>query len=174
MMRPFGDSAFRADLADMRAARSSNDRWWRLWIWIVLVPLLTLAIVTAWLDHRRRAREPAVSAAADQPAILTAAADGIYWLEPDPMIVKLWKYARRVLHLLPLLILMPVVLIISMAGYDAVKELVLLLLASFVPIFILLHSGIRVITGGRLGVTGDHIVLGSRDQLPGGAAGQFV
>lgn len=53
-VQPFGDDTVRAELARVRVVRQRNDRWWSLWVWVVIGPLCLLAAGIGWLDFRRR------------------------------------------------------------------------------------------------------------------------
>jgi hypothetical protein len=52
VIAPFGDTVFRGVLAETRARREASDRWWHLWIWVAIAPLVILAGIAAWLDTK--------------------------------------------------------------------------------------------------------------------------
>jgi len=165
---PFGDPGFRDALATARERRQANERWWNLWVWVYIAPLGLLGVIAAYLDYRHRHR----SAPGGQPAAvvppLPATADGIYWIRRNPAIVRQWEFLRRFRFLLPLLLVAPVAYMIAMGGLEYADDMLLLLLITLGPLFAWVAFSLQVISGGRLGVTRDRLVLGSaggRQQL---------
>jgi len=156
---PFGDAAFRGRLADVRAQRQAADRWWQEWIWMAIVPLAVLAGIAAWLDWkmRRAATPPAPAAVAN--IILPQTGQGIYWLEPDPKIVMLWKYSRWLVYLMAVLLFAPAVYILWLAGPGKSAGLVVMLLAGGIAFMAMLVTGLNTLSRGRLGMTRDQVVL---------------
>jgi hypothetical protein len=159
VIAPFGDAAFRGMLAEVRAQRQASDRWWHLWIWLAIAPLAILAGIAAWLDWKRRtAVAPPVAAAAAE-INLPETGQGVYWLEPDPKIVRQWRYSRWLVYLIGILLLMPAIYIVWWAGPDKSAGLVVPLLAGGVAFMAILVTGLNTLSQGRLGVTRDQVVL---------------
>lgn len=163
---PFGNEALRADLAGVRARRLANGRWWELWIWILITPLGLLAGVAAFLDHRRRRRaQPRLNPAAE-PQPLPGTADGIYWIEHNPVVIKQWQLARWGMYLPPALMLLTVAVFTFAAGCGAVVFLTGLTLAGLVALTAWMVVSLRIISSGHLGVTPERLVLADRRRKP--------
>lgn len=164
---PFGDAQFRDALADVRSRRQADQRWWNLWIWVCIAPLGLLAGIAAFLDYRQRRQtelpEPAQQQDAEAAAVppLPAAADGIYWIRRNPVIVRQWAIARRIGFLLPLLLLAPAAYIVYLVGFEHSTEIITLLLISMVPLMAWIAVTVQIISSGRIGVTRDRLVLWS-------------
>jgi len=160
VITPFGDAAFRDKLAETRARRETANRWWHVWIWVAIAPLVVLAGIAAWLDRKRRSPEspPAVAARADVK--LPETGQGIYWLEPDPKIVRLWRYSRWLVSIMAVLVIAPAVYLAWWTGAGKAAGLVALLLAGGIAFMAILVTGGSTLSRGRLGVTRDRVVLG--------------
>jgi hypothetical protein len=161
VIAPFGDAVFRGKLAEIRARRAASDRWWRQWIWMAIAPLLVLAGIAAWLDWKNRRVTTTPAAAAPASVILPETGQGIYWLEPDPKIVRLWQYSRWLVYFMGALLLAPAVYITWWMGLEKSAGLVALLLAGGIAFMAMLVTGFNTLSRGRLGVTRDQVVLGA-------------
>lgn len=164
VIEPFGDSSFRDALAQVRDQRRSAGDWWHTWIWIAIVPLMSLAGLAAWLDWKRRSPAAGLTAAAPASVILPESGQGIYWLEPDPKIVRLWQHSRWLVYIMPVLLLAPIIYIAWLTGLEKSAGLVSLLLAGGAALMAMLVTGINTLSQGRLGVTRDQVVLGAVDR----------
>lgn len=169
-VQPFGDSAFKAELTRIREQRQLNDSWWRLWIWVALFPLAILAGSAAWMDYRLRQQTGTAAAGGASKSGATARAtrlpetiDGIYWLQPKPAIVTMLRQARLAMYALPVLLLIPVLLLLSCCELEKTAGLTGLLLASLLPILLMAYFSVASMGRGRLGVTGDQLVLMLKD-----------
>jgi hypothetical protein len=159
VIAPFGDTVFRGVLAETRARREASDRWWHLWIWVAIAPLVILAGIAAWLDRKR-----SPLAATPQPAtpvILPETGQGIYWLELDPKIARLWKFSRWLVYGMTVLLIAPVIYIVWFTGLEKSAEAVALLLGGALAFMAILVAGLNTLSGGCLGVTRDQVVLGA-------------
>ncbi len=159
VISPFGDAAFRRMLAGTRTQRETSDRWWQQWIWVAIAPLAALAVIAAWLDwKRRRAAMPPAPVAAVNIS-LPETGQGIYWLEPEPKIARLWRHSRWLLPLLAVLMIVPAVYILWLLGPEKSAGPVGVMLCFSIVIMALLTTGIRTLRASRLGVTRDQVVL---------------
>jgi sugar lactone lactonase YvrE len=166
VITPFGDAAFRGMLAEIRAQRRAADRWWQGGIWMAMVPLVILAGIAAWLDRKRRTAVAPSVATAPAEIILPETGQGVYWLEPDPKIVRLLRYSRWLVYLVGILLLLPAIYIVWWAGPEKSAALVAPLLAGGIAFLAILVTGLNTLSRGRLGVTRDQVVLatGGRPQ----------
>ncbi|HYQ71977.1 MAG TPA: hypothetical protein VET88_08620 [Gammaproteobacteria bacterium] len=160
VITPFGDAAFRSELAAMRARREAASRWWHLWIWAAIAPLAVIAGIAAWLDWRRRRLESPPAAAEPACIELPETGKGVYWLEPDPKIVRLWRYSRWLVSGMAVLLFAPAVYILWWLGPEKSVDLVALLIAGGIAFMAILVAGLNALSRGRLGVTRDQVVLG--------------
>ena len=160
VITPFGDAAFRSELAAMRARREAASRWWHQWIWVAIVPLAVLAGIAAWLDWRKRRLD--APPATDVPACieLPETGKGVYWLEPDAKIVRLWRYSRWLVSGMAVLLFAPAVYIMWWLGPEKSVDLVTLLTAGSSVFMAILVTELNALSRGRLGVTRDQVVLG--------------
>jgi hypothetical protein len=158
---PFGDSAFRGALAQVREQRQRATDWWHTWTWVAIVPLTLLAGITAWLDKRNRSDRTGSSGSMAASRVFAPATGTIHWLEPKPEIVRLWRYARWLSYGLPLLLLAPVLFITGSTCIDQSGVIITLLLAGTLPLMAMLTTSVNTLSKGRLGATRDQIVLGS-------------
>ena len=161
VITPFGDDAFRGALAETRARRETANRWWHLWIWMAIAPLAVLAGVAAWLDWKRRSAASPPAAVTPADVKLPETGQGVYWLEPDPKIIRLWQYSRWLLPVLAVLLAAPAVCLMWWMGPDKTAGSVALLLAGSIAFMAILVTGINTLSRGRLGVTRDQVVLGT-------------
>jgi len=159
LITPFGDSAFRAMLAEIRVQRQAADRWWQRWVWLAIVPLVVLALIAAWLDWKRRVAISPSVAAPPARVTLPETGQGIYWLEPDPEIVTLWRYSRWLVYLIAGLLLAPVIYVAWWLGLEKSIGLVTLLLATGMAVLAMLVTGLNTLSRGQLGVTREQVVL---------------
>jgi hypothetical protein len=165
-VQPFGDTAFRSELAQTRERRQQNDSWWQLWIWVAIFPLLIMAGSAAWVDHRLRKLIEAAASMAGEIASskqLPETEDGIYWLQPRPAAVKMLHQARWAMYALPVLLLAPVLLLFSCGGVEKTAGLAGLLLAALLPVMAMSYTSLASMGRGRLGVTDGQIVLSVDD-----------
>jgi hypothetical protein len=160
VITPFGNAAFRDRLATVRARREASDRWWQLWVWMAIAPLTVLAGISAWMDwnYRRVTATPAPAAPAS--IILPETGRGIYWLEPDPKIARLWQYSRWLVYFMGVLLLSPAVYLVWWMGPEQAAGPVALLLTGGIAFMAMLLTGFNTLSRGRLGVTRDQVVLG--------------
>jgi len=156
---PFGDTTFRSMLAEIRAQRQAAGRWWQQWVWIAIAPLAILAVVAARLDWKRRSAAASSVAAAAAEINLPETGQGVYWLEPDPKIARLWQYSRWLVYLMAGLLLVPVIYIVWWPGLEKSAGLVALLLAGGGAFMAILATAVNTLSRGRLGVTRDQVVL---------------
>lgn len=126
---------------------------------MAIVPLVVLAVIAAWLDWKRRSASSASVAAIPAGITLPETGQGIYWLEPDPKIVRLWRYSRWLVYLMAGLLLAPVIYIAWLLGLEKSIGLVTLLLAAGIAFMAMLVTGLNTLSRGRLGVTRDQVVL---------------
>jgi len=159
LITPFGDSAFRALLAEIRVQRQAADRWWQRGVWLAIVPLVVLALIAAWLDWKRRVAISPSVATTPAPVTLPETGQGIYWLEPDPKIVRLWRYSRWLVYLMAGLLLAPAIYIAWWLGLEKSIGLVTLLLAGGIAFMAMLVTGLNTLSRGQLGVTREQVVL---------------
>lgn len=159
VITPVGDARFRTLLAGVRARHAATARWWQWWIWAAIAPLAVLAGVAAWLDWKSRRPAADTSLAAAAVGLPPLTGKGIYWLEPDPKIVRLWRHSRWLIYVMAVLLFSPAFLIAWFPEFGKSGELVVLLLAGGVAFMAILVTGLNTLSRGRLGITRDQVVL---------------
>jgi len=160
-IEPFGDPGFRDALAAVRDLRLANERWWNLWVWVCIAPLGLLAVLAAYLDYRHRHRPGQTGQQATAAPPLASTPDGIYWIRRNPAVVRQWEFLYHLRFLLPLLLIAPLAYLLAMGGPGQFADRVMVLLISLVPLFAWIAISLQIISGSRLGVTRDRLVLGS-------------